>query len=51
MRRTVKYMLIVGLPITIIFGFYLALVFVTRDAAWVTTVEPFIPPSRPTNLR
>ena len=51
MKRTVKYMLIAGLPITIIFGFYFALVIVTRDAAWVTPVEPFIPPSRPMNLR
>ena len=45
MRRTVKYTMIVGLPIAIIFGFYLALVIATRDVAWVTPVEPFIPPS------
>jgi len=43
MTRTVKYMLILGLPMTIILGFYLVLIIATRDAAWVATIEPYIP--------
>lgn len=44
-RQTLKYVLVLGLPATIVLGFYLALIIATRDAAWVTTVEPFIPTS------
>ena len=50
MRLPVKYMLIAGIPVTII-GLYFALVIATRNFPPGAVVEPGSPPARPINLR